>query len=80
MDAGTAEDMIKDLMIENAIVLESLELMTIDRDRLSRLVRLFEAHYECEHCAQSLATYLEDCMNPLHALHDAVYGLGNPNE
>jgi len=80
MDAGTSHDMIEDMMVELAVARASLEWMTMERDRLSRLVRLFEAHYECEHCAQSSATYLEDCMNPLHALHDAVYGLGNPNE
>ena len=80
MDRGTTDDYIADLTIELAITRASLESMTTDRDRLSRLVRLFEAHYECEHCAQSSATYLDDCMNPLHALHDAVYGLGNPHE
>ena len=80
MDKGTTDDYIADLMMEAAVARASLEWMTIERDRFMRLVRLFEAHYECEHCAQSSATYLEDCMNPLHALHDAVYGLGNPNE
>ena len=80
MDKGTTEDYIADLMIELAMARAELESTTTDRDRLLRLVRLFEVHYECEHCAQSSATYLDDCMNPLHALHDDVYGLGNPNE
>ena len=32
MDAGTAHDMIEDLMVELAIVRAKLEEMTIDRD------------------------------------------------
>ena len=80
MDKETTEDYIADLMIERAIALAKLEEMTIDRDRLMRLIRLFDNHYVCLHCDGWAASYLDDCTNPLHALHDAVEGLGDPNE
>ena len=80
MDRGTTDDYIADLMMEAAIARASLEHMTIDRDRLMRLVRLFNANYVCLWCDGWGAKYLNDCTNELHALHDAVEGLGDPNE
>lgn len=85
MNNRTTEEYIADLMIGAAIANASLEYMTIERDRLMRLIRLFTVHYECPDCDRSCdcdsCEFKNDtCMNPLHALHDAVEGLGDPNE
>jgi hypothetical protein len=37
------------------------------------LLKLFDDHYECEACAELCATYLENCQNPLHQLHEAAW-------
>ena len=42
-------------------------------ERLRVLLEVFDAHYICEDCAELSATYLENCQNPLHKLHDAAW-------
>lgn len=42
-------------------------------ERLRVLLKVFDAHYICEDCAEYAATYLEKCQNPLHQLHDAAW-------
>ena len=85
MDKGTTDDYIADLMMEAAVARASLEWMTMERDRLMRLIKLFASHYECNDCDRTCDCAMcieevETCMNPLHALHDAVEGLGDRNE
>ena len=42
-------------------------------ERYKKLFQLFEQHYVCEPCAELCATYLDNCKNPLHKLHDAAW-------
>ena len=42
-------------------------------ERLRVLLKLFDNYYICENCADLSATYLENCQNPLHQLHDAAW-------
>lgn len=42
-------------------------------ERLRVLLKLFDNHYVCEDCAELSATYLENCQNPLHKLHEAAW-------
>jgi hypothetical protein len=42
-------------------------------ERLRVLLEVFDAHYICEDCAELCATYLENCQNPLHQLHEAAW-------
>jgi hypothetical protein len=42
-------------------------------ERLRVLLEVFDAHYICEDCAELSATYLENCQNPLHLLHDDAW-------
>jgi len=42
-------------------------------ERYKKLFELFEQHYVCEPCAELCATYLDNCKNPLHELHDAAW-------
>ena len=47
--------------------------------RLKELLLLFEEHYVCESCEKMAATYVINCKNPLHRLHDYVYELDRAN-
>ena len=40
----------------------------------------FNNSYECPDCIKVCATYLENCQNPMHRLHDALYALENEIE
>lgn len=42
-------------------------------DKYQGLLKLFDEFYICEDCAKLSATYLENCQNPLHQLHDAAW-------
>ena len=42
-------------------------------ERFYVLLELFDNYYICEDCAESSATYLIKCQNPLHELHDAAW-------
>jgi hypothetical protein len=42
-------------------------------ERYKTLLKLFDDHYVCEACDELCATYLENCQNPLHKLHDAAW-------
>jgi hypothetical protein len=46
-----------------------------DRDRLRRLLTVFEENWSCRACQAKSAYWLEDCTNPLHALHEALWEL-----
>jgi hypothetical protein len=50
-----------------------------ETQRLRELVILFGRHYVCEPCYEMAATYLDNCKNPLHALHDYLYELDLDN-
>jgi hypothetical protein len=61
LDDGT--DALNKLLTEAATEIE----------RFYVLLEVFDAHYICEDCAKLSATYLENCQNPLHKLHDAAW-------
>jgi hypothetical protein len=42
-------------------------------EHLRRLLVLFDNHFICEYCDSMAATYLTDCENPLHGIHDHLY-------
>jgi|LakMenEpi03Aug12_release.lakeMendotaPanAssembly.Ray.scaffolds.fasta_scaffold31682_5 hypothetical protein len=56
------------------IIIQQYTEMTIERNRWKQLCELFEEHYQCNLCEPACATYLIGCMNPLHAIHDALWG------
>jgi|LakMenEpi07Sep12_1017427.scaffolds.fasta_scaffold00538_4 hypothetical protein len=45
------------------------------RQLLVDCLDVFAANYQCPDCAQKSAFYLENCLNPLHELHDHKYFL-----
>ena len=46
-----------------------------NKTRLERVLRIFDAHYRCPTCEEKAASHLEDCVNPLHELHEELYRL-----
>ena len=44
-----------------------------ERQRWRKLAYLFDTHYVCDNCKSKAASYLDDCTNPLHEIHEAVY-------
>ena len=54
-------------------VIEELHRAADEIERLHLLLKLFDDHYVCETCAESCATYLINCNNPLHKLHYAAW-------
>jgi hypothetical protein len=42
-------------------------------ERYKTLLKLFDDHYVCEPCYELCATYLQNCDNPLHQLHEAAW-------
>jgi hypothetical protein len=44
-------------------------------EQLRSLLKLFDNHYVCELCAELSASYLDNCDNPLHKLHDAAWDI-----
>jgi hypothetical protein len=42
-------------------------------EQLRALLKLFDDHYVCETCYELCATYLQNCDNPLHRLHEAAW-------
>jgi hypothetical protein len=46
-----------------------------DREKLRRLLIVFEANWSCPECHDMSAYWLETCVNPLHELHQALWEL-----
>jgi len=46
-----------------------------DRDKLRRLLTVFESYWVCTDCKAVAAYWLEGCVNPLHELHQALWEL-----
>jgi hypothetical protein len=47
--------------------------MVKQNERYKTLLKLFDDHYVCESCDELCATYLDNCKNPLHELHEAAW-------
>ena len=52
---------------------DEIAKMIQQNERYKKLLKLFDDHYICEACDELCATYLINCKNPLHELHDAAW-------
>jgi hypothetical protein len=44
-----------------------------EHHRWRKLAYVFDNHYVCDNCESKAASHLDDCTNPLHEIHEAIY-------
>ncbi len=44
-----------------------------EHHRWRKLAYVFDNHYVCDPCESKAAGHFDDCTNPLHEIHEAIY-------